>query len=68
MIITLEYANGAYRPLGQADNIDEANFMVHSHLAALDPGNDELPAKATVWERGEGGNYVVAETIEINTQ
>ena len=68
MIITLEYADGAYRPLGQADNIDEANFMVHSHLAALDPDKDELPAKATVWERGEGGNYVIAETIEINTK
>ena len=68
MIITLEYAKGAYRPRGQADNIDEANFMVHSHLAAHDPDKDELPAKATVWERGERGNYIVAETIEINTK
>ena len=68
MIITLEYANGTYRPLGEASTLSEANFIVHSHLAALDPDNDELPAKATVWERGERGNYVVAETIEINTK
>ena len=65
MTVILEYADGAYRPLGQASSLDEARDIVEAHLATLDPDRDELPARAAVWERDERGNHRLIETIHI---
>ena len=65
MTVILEYAGGAYRPLGEAGSIGEAEQIVEAHLVALDPDRDELPARAAVWQRDERGNHRLIETIHI---
>ncbi len=66
MTIILEYADGTYRPLGEAGSIGEAEQIVEAHLVSLDPDRDELPARAAVWERDERGNHAVTKFIDIH--
>ena len=66
MTVILEYAGGAYQPLGQASSLDEARDIVEAHLAALDPDRDELPTRAAIWERDERGDHVVIKSIHFN--
>ena len=65
MTVILEYAGGAYRPLGQASSLDEAREIVATHLASADPDTDELPTRAAIWEHDERGDHVVIESIHI---